>query len=303
MLNILQKLKNKINKLKGFYDLEFGYLHPDKFQEYSDQLADFLGIDEVKLSENSINKMKEMELMAHDYGQICCQHAMFLFLFGSLISAKNVVEIGTGSGMSGLTLSNALSFQKNTENKEVINFHTIDLNMRRSLEPDKNIGYLLENWSEHEKVKVSLHREKTSFIISDILKPKSVGLAFIDGSHEHPWPLQDLLNLFPVLTDNAVIILHDIDLPETVNNMKKENPAFKGRPAYGAKYIFDNWPGLRIRMIKKNKNIGAVVLPKDRKILKKYISKLMHKKFETHKDEWQNQIRHLEQSFDIAFKN
>lgn len=276
--------------------LEFHGMQPIKASEYSDEIADFLKIDRVSFSNEEVVAIKDLDEMALHVGQLGGWDVIFLFIFGKTVPAKNVVEVGTSTGFSAFVLANALSFQNKTE--KPINLRTLDIRSHFSVEKNKRIGYLLENWSDKDKVNVEVYRESKSILIPKIFEPKSVQLAFIDGNHEHPWALQDLLNIIPVADKNAVIIFHDIALPEYIKKSGRENsPVFKGFGCYGAKYIFDNWPLPKI----KRGNIGAITLPDNTDDLKYYLKEIMEIPFEVPEGEHAKIRLCLEESFENVF--
>ena len=74
--------------------------------------------------------------------------------------------------------------------------------------------------------------------------------AFVDGNHQHPWPLHDVLQL-QRLMPRGWILLHDIDLPGAGRARAAES---RLPPSYGAKHVFDFWPERKIAA----GNIGAI---------------------------------------------
>lgn len=273
--------------------LEFEFFKRDKIPEYSDELANFFGIDKVLWDDKEVEAVINLVEMSNSKGQICGQDTMFFALFLKLFSVKNFVEIGTASGMSAVVIINFLSMWH--KHKETTNFHTIDI---KKHSPDgKKIGYLLEEQGSLPNVNIEIHKKQKSFFIPKILESKSVQMAFIDGNHRHPWPLQDFLNLLFVLDDNAIVIFHDVDLPNVIQRLSKERENYNDYAAEGAKYVFDNWPLTKIR----RGNIGAVVVPEDRQVIKPFVEKLVNIPLETDKDLTGKRKRDLKVTFGKIF--
>jgi predicted O-methyltransferase YrrM len=72
--------------------------------------------------------------------------------------------------------------------------------------------------------------------------------AFIDASHRSPWPALDVLSIARFLRPNAVIALHDLDMPLT--------PDFRG-DHNGARDLFRCWQGDKWRF-KEAPNLGFI---------------------------------------------
>jgi hypothetical protein len=87
------------------------------------------------------------------------------------------------------------------------------------------------------------------------LRLGSVGLIFVDGNHDHPWPLLDVLHLAPYLKPGAWIALHDIALPRL----------FPQYQTFGPTWLFERWPLLEKRqgVDPDAQNTGAIRLPAD----------------------------------------
>ncbi len=97
--------------------------------------------------------------------------------------------------------------------------------------------------------------------------PKELSFAFIDGNHQHPWPLIDLLHLLPLMRPGSWIVLDDINMPDLC-------PGPKVR--YGPRYVFEAWPGARLPGF----NVGAVQVPADLEELRPMVVKLLEIPFE-----------------------
>jgi hypothetical protein len=98
----------------------------------------------------------------------------------------------------------------------------------------------------------------------------TVDFAFIDANHHHPFPLLDVLHLAPVMRPGAWIALHDIELPRLY-------PQFQ---SHGPMWLFECWPGPKIRGEGDAENIGAVQMPADLETLAPMAVALLDRKWE-----------------------
>ena len=97
-----------------------------------------------------------------------------------------------------------------------------------------------------------------------------VDFAFIDANHHHPFPLLDVLHLAPVMRPGAWIALHDIELPRLY-------PQFQ---SHGPMWLFEVWPGEKLRGTGDAENIGAVQMPADLETLVPMACALLERKWE-----------------------
>ncbi|BET66743.1 hypothetical protein ASA1KI_16610 [Opitutales bacterium ASA1] len=86
-----------------------------------------------------------------------------------------------------------------------------------------------------------------------VLGSRLAHFAFIDGSHDHPWPALDMLAILPVLEPGSWVALHDI-----IPRRRDTGPGFAvGR---GPLWLFDGWQGA-----KELSGLSAAIrIPEDR---------------------------------------
>ncbi len=120
----------------------------------------------------------------------------------------------------------------------------------------------------------------TAQVIGRACPPELFDLAVIDADHRHPWPLLDLLHLWPALGPEAWIVLHDIDLARLY-------PEF---PSHGAEWLFEAWPFPKIRA-SDSTNIGAVQLPPEPQALDAVVAALVERPWEAHPTVWDVDLR------------
>lgn len=156
------------------------------------------------------------------------------FLHATILEKKPEVclEIGTGAGISSAIMANALSILKAVYGGER-RLHSVDCNEFCWFDKTKPVGFFLGEFAPELTEYVTFWKKPSAFEVHDILAPKSVGLVFIDANHKHPWPSLDLLATLPYLTEDAVVVLHDINLAANMPDFAESN---------GAKYLFDGVP-------------------------------------------------------------
>ena len=163
-----------------------------------------------------------------------------------LLKPVKVVEIGVASGWSGCLFIDAL--QKNNNNAEYIG---VDFSQQYFLDSTKETGSAIAQLFPESDVKKRLLLGGYAIdYIDDI--GKGVDLAFIDGDHKHPWAILDLLSLLPVLSPDAYVLIHDINLSTYIRHEQANR---------GPKYLFECWPLEKIHSSQVLTMIGAIKLP------------------------------------------
>ena len=121
---------------------------------------------------------------------------------------KNVVEIGVSAGGSSCVILNALrdingaklySFDYNTDWHHNKRAHT---NFKTGFLVDQIVPDLKHKWTFYAGGVPSLY-------IEDCLQLESVDICFIDTAHINPVEHLNILEIFPFLKKNAIVIYHD----------------------------------------------------------------------------------------------
>lgn len=255
----------------------------DGYSEKFSALADFLG------SEWKVPPAGEIEFLARvtdrkfGYGAIGITDTLFLTAITSVLAPRNALEIGTASGFSTAILAAALArgFESRGEAMPPTLIHSIDRKDRCISDTTKATGFHIGEIVPEFEERVELHTLKDSSDAPAIFARGELEHAFIDGSHQHPWPLIDALELLPLMKGGRWMVLHDIDLPNVAQRVRQAGGTpFEAR--YGAQYLFDAWPGRKI----DGGNIGAIEVPKDFRFVKKMAGELLSKPFETSESGW-----------------
>ena len=166
---------------------------------------------------------------------------------------KKCLEIGVAAGGSSIIILNAI--------KDIKNSFLISLDINKKLYRDDKFetGYcVFENFPELTK-KWKLFTGEQSHIFLDKLNLK-FDFLLLDTAHFSPGELINIIEVFPFLEDNAIIVIHDImlHLPSNIgfDSIKpKYHPSniFLFIALYGDKLIIENEK-------KQIENIGAIRL-------------------------------------------
>ncbi len=208
----------------------------------------------------------------------------FLTALGSILAPEMVIEIGTASGFSAIVLASAVARGRAARGNAVseVLVHTIDRKSHWLPDPEKATGFMIAEFAPELRSRIVIHTERDSAYARGLVVKGMAVLGFVDGNHQHPWPLIDVLNLDAVMRRGDWIILHDIEHAERATG--------KGQPARGrsgAKHVFEHWPGGKI----SHGNIGAVQLTGEAERMKAFVEKLSVLPMETPKESTAHYVR------------
>jgi hypothetical protein len=194
-----------------------------------------------------------------------------LFLGRGMLREKveEIVEIGSCSGFSAGLLCQALA-QMSQAGLIGPKYRVISYDLYRyfktgrlwyfktgRLWPWRRIGAAAR---EQLTPELMAHIEfRNPFFSLDLRKfhaPGSISCLFVDANHRHPWPALDILACLDLLAPDALVFMHDINLP-----------AVRGIPDAGAQILFDSLPVSKERDIPADGslgNIGSFRIPRDR---------------------------------------
>jgi predicted O-methyltransferase YrrM len=181
------------------------------------------------------------------------------FLFDRVIAARcpRVVEIGTAAGVSTAVLCHSLDVaHRDLALGDEFRVISYDQSTTCYVDRSKPVGCAIEDMLPAELVQhVEFRNPATAIDLHKHHAPDSIGLLFIDASHQHPWPTLDVLATLDLVRPGAEVILHDINLPLIA-------PEF---PDWGVKHVFDklDLPKLTDRA-SDPPNIGSIIIPRDR---------------------------------------
>jgi predicted O-methyltransferase YrrM len=207
-------------------------------------------------------------------GVIGTSEWFFISAFVTVLAPARVVEIGTLTGFSAALLASAVIAQRGYDGRPVV--ETIDRATSCHTVPDAPVGFEIPRLLPEYPHAVRVHAGRESRIMGELFAPGDLDFAFIDGNHQHPSPLLDLLHLAPRLPPGGWLLLHDTLLGTTMDAMRARGEPVPYDAVYGAEWLFARWPFAKIN----GGNIGAVQLPHDRRALLPFALAMMHVPFE-----------------------
>jgi hypothetical protein len=180
---------------------------------------------------------------------------------------QTVVEVGVASGVSSAVILSALDELPDADTRTL---HSCDIVPRCYFDAQYATGEAVQVMYPSPRATWRLDTNIDTRRLSQVATPASVDLTFIDANHYHPWPLLDLLHLTVAARPWSWVVLHDINLPLV-------SPAFQ---AWGAKWLFEAWPGAKVIGGGPDANIGAVQLPADPRTLIPMAARLLQRPWE-----------------------
>lgn len=194
------------------------------------------------------------------------------FLFGRALRARAdvLIEVGTASGVSTAILCHAAA--KASAGGEIgsdFRVHAYDISKKFYADQTKDVGDATREMLDEELLEhIVFHAPATAATVREEHADDSIGFAFIDGSHKHPWPVLDLLAMLVSLRPGGEVVLHDINLPQVTPDV----------PTRGAQLLFDD-----LDLEKEADsgspipNIGAITVPDDKAGLREQLLAMLEK--------------------------
>lgn len=228
------------------------------------RLADALGVPRREPAPGEVDFLREVATPGRFlFGMMPAPDLFFAGGVTSLLQPRMALEIGTASGFSAAVLAKvlALRWEETGGMPEGPLLHTIDLKAEDQRAETRPIGYAIEQVVPELRAKIGVHPLRDSTYARELVRGTELTLGFVDGNHQHPWPLHDVLQL-QALMPCGWLLLHDIDLPAIAGGAYE--------PRFGAKYVFEHWPAEKIGA----GNLGAIRLPNDRSSLGSFVAQL-----------------------------
>ena len=194
---------------------------------------------------------------------------LILYLAARGVRPSRVVEIGVASGLStcallagitdgGVPPTNSQDGRETVQSFDVLEHVPWDAN--------RPIGAAIPLVVPELASAVKVNTSRTSMDLERELGDVPVELGFIDGSHSHPWPLIDAIQMCKVMKPDAWIVLHDVALAEraVVETHCRGLPKLAFKPTRGAEWLFEMWPSEKLRGTEAGHNVALVrCLPPD----------------------------------------
>ncbi|MDR1741281.1 MAG: class I SAM-dependent methyltransferase [Synergistaceae bacterium] len=152
-----------------------------------------------------------------------------LFLNGLVrrLEPKKLLEVGVAAGGSSCVLLNAM------DDGAVL--HSVDWSGRYYRDKAKATGWLVDEVAgERRHFDTTRWRRHFDRDVSEVIEEIGGGVDFalLDTVHAHPAETLSFISIFPFLTPDAVVVLHDV-------NLFFSNPPNSGYDAYATKLLFD----------------------------------------------------------------
>ncbi len=205
-------------------------------------------------------------------------HKQVKFLYEQVLAKKPKVaaELGVASGVSSAIILYGLqTLKKHKLGSANTQLHSFDIMQKCYWSDDLDVGYVVNLMIPEEAQNYILHIPYTSVDLGKFHLPNSIDFLFIDANHRHPWPSIDLLCALPYLTPDALVCLHDINLPLMNNNFT----------TYGVQCLFNAVELEKFISTEDIPNIGSIQLDGNHKKLESTLIDLIkNKKWEANVD-------------------
>ncbi len=256
----------------------------DTYRAEYGRMADALGMPRVAPAPGEVKFLSEVTTPGRfPFGMMPAPDLFFAGAVASLLRPRLAIEIGTASGFSAAVLAKVIALRWEEAGELPVGpiLHTIDLKAEDQRDDVRPVGYAIERVTPELGAQIGVHPLRDSTYARELVRGDELTLAFVDGNHQHPWPLHDVMQL-QSLMKNGWILLHDINLP-----------AISGQayaPRFGAQYVFDSWPAEKVGA----GNIGAIKLPGDRRLLGGFVARLRELPSEVSPNGWKKRWREID---------
>ena len=179
----------------------------------------------MHLSQSAIKSLRPKTVV----GGISNEESYFLYNIIQTFNPKNIVEVGVASGWSSSIILMAVNDLMKANSESNYKFRGIDIDTHCYYDRNLEVGYTIDEVLPADAYKGQILRDNSVFAIQNNYQHDEIDLIFIDANHKHPYPAIDMLVALPYLKENAVVVLHDTNLPLINSDF----------PSNGAKYLFD----------------------------------------------------------------
>lgn len=174
------------------------------------------------------------------------------------VRPDRVYEIGVASGTSSAFILNSMSAYADPAQ---VWLHSYDLAEMCYYSPADPVGVATKRMVPELLAHWDLQVKKTVLDVPREREPRT--LYFIDANHLHPAPTLDLVALLGRLQPGDYVIYHDINLPRLMDGKF---------PDTGAQWLFEDWPGPRFASDEPIPNIGAIMIPEDKALIRTFLT-------------------------------
>ena len=211
---------------------------------------------------------------ANPSGSLGPADCFLLAAFVSIIRPRRMIEIGTGSGFSSALLASIMQLQE--PNLRAPWLDTFDVQTKYFGDATLPVGFEIRRLIPEFPELVRVHAPGESSLVGKLTDKNELELVFIDGNHQHPCVLLDLLRIAPYLRGGSWVLLHDIRLGTLVEESRHTAAPLPFKAVFGAEWLFNDWPWSNI----DGGNIGAIQLPQHKKALQRFARSMMKRPLE-----------------------
>jgi predicted O-methyltransferase YrrM len=254
-----------------------------------ERLGDALGVASVAPAPGELEFLRSVMPQGRlGLGMLPGPDIFFAAAATSIVRPRVAIEIGTASGSSAAVIAKMIALRQaeaGTFTSEPL-VHTIDNKANYVFDATKPVGFAIELLTPELRDRIVVHARQDSSHCRQLLRTGELTFAFIDGNHQHPWPLVDVLQVQQMM-ESGWILMHDIDLPGLTARAVAAGQQVDHTPASGAKNVFDLWPYEKVRA----GNIGVIKIPTERSALGEFVEKLRARPAEVSQGSWSKRWR------------
>jgi len=244
-------------------------------------LASALGRPDKNPGQGELERIRRLiDRRGNPAGSLSIPDCLFAAAFVSITRPHRMVEIGTGSGFSSALLACAIHLQRPDARAPCVD--TLDAHAEYFGESNLPVGFDISNLIPEFPGSVRVHAPRESDFVGTLAAKDELELAFIDGNHQHPLPLLDVLRIAPYVKGGGWVLLHDIRFGTIVETARQKGVPLPYEGLFGAEWLFDEWAWNKI----DGGNIGAIQLPTKKKAILRSMGTLMNSPFEVCKESY-----------------
>lgn len=182
------------------------------------------------------------------------------FVTGLILEHKpeKILEVGVAAGGGAVVILNALS------GADTAVLHSVDLFEYYYRDKSKRSGWMVETYAPQHLRKWKPYLGKDTLEVMGEIG--EVDFLILDTAHIHPVETLNFLCVLPYLKNEAIVVIHDINLPLSLSGYKTHS--------YACRLLFDNVVAKKITPTQQYPNcpnIGAFQISED---TRKYVDNL-----------------------------
>ncbi|MDE1156171.1 MAG: class I SAM-dependent methyltransferase [Acidobacteriaceae bacterium] len=224
-------------------------------------LGQELSDEQLNRIQSNVTQFFSTKLGGNFGGSITAGDATVIAAIMEMVRPVEMIEIGVAAGFSSAFILAYAAVSGLVKDRTYL--HSIDLNVE--LKPGQLVGnYVRENYPALLPFWDFNTRQTSATMLDKTFDIKLHGdgpvVAFVDGGHEHPWPLIDIIYLYHKLPRGSWVVMQDVQMMERwIADMVVLN--FPIPPSQrGVNYVASHWPGTKKLGFKMAYNSAAICL-------------------------------------------